>query len=221
MQSAAHHPWACTRLPLLLHLNHAHLSVAFARLAQRLPNCAQGELTSSVVNAPMVAPEVLKELQPFVALADGLGRAAVQLVSDQGFSDVHVTYHSPRGEPPPRPYSSGVASTALLCPLCPNTLAPALSRPPPTGDDLDTRLLRAMVIKGILEQITTSQVNIVNADLLAKKRGLRIVETVAPSDGAGILDAIDVALGSKQSKFSSAVDPATSRIAVSGATRMG
>ena len=38
-------------------------------------------------------------------------------------------------------------------------------------------LLRAIEIKGILEQITTSQVNIVNADLLAKKRGLRIVET--------------------------------------------
>lgn len=29
----------------------------------------QGELTSSVVNAPMVPPEVLKELAPFVDLA--------------------------------------------------------------------------------------------------------------------------------------------------------
>ena len=83
----------------------------------------QGELTSSVVNAPMVAPEVLKELQPFVrlavsharswgvqpcvgliahslplpprcSLADGLGRAAVQLVEGgSGFSEVAVTYH--------------------------------------------------------------------------------------------------------------------------------
>ncbi len=33
-----------------------------------------------------------------------------------------------------------------------------------------------------------------NADLLAKKRGLRIVETVVPSDGAGVLDEIEVRL---------------------------
>ena len=33
------------------------------------------------------------------------------------------------------------------------------------------------MIKGILEQITTSTVNLVNADLLAKNRGLRIRET--------------------------------------------
>ena len=51
------------------------------------------------------------------------------------------------------------------------------------GDDLDTRLLRAMVIKGILEQITNSLVNLVNADLLAKTRGLHIIESNIPSDG--------------------------------------
>lgn len=41
----------------------------------------------------MVAPEVLRELQPYVGLADGLGRAAVQLVEDSGFSDIYITYH--------------------------------------------------------------------------------------------------------------------------------
>ena len=51
------------------------------------------------------------------------------------------------------------------------------------ADDLDTRLLRAMVIKGILEQITTARVNLVNADLLAKNRGLRIIEQTVPADG--------------------------------------
>lgn len=76
----------------------------------------QGELTSSVVNAPMVAPEVLKELQPFVSLAEGLGRTAVQLVEEAGV-DITITYTSPR------------------------------------GDLLDTRLLRATVLKGILEQV--------------------------------------------------------------------
>jgi hypothetical protein len=45
----------------------------------------------------MVPAEVLAELQPFVALAQGLGTAAVQLVGSHGFTDVHITYASPRG----------------------------------------------------------------------------------------------------------------------------
>jgi D-3-phosphoglycerate dehydrogenase len=49
----------------------------------------------------------------------------VQLVGEGGFTDIAITYSSPR------------------------------------GDDLDTRLLRAMVIKGILEETTTSTVNLV------------------------------------------------------------
>lgn len=40
-----------------------------------------------------------------------------------------------------------------------------------------------MVIKGILEQITTANVNLVNADLLAKNRGLRIIESTVPAEG--------------------------------------
>lgn len=155
-------------------------------IAEAVLGALRGELTSSVVNAPMVAPEVLKELQPYVTLASGLGRAAVQLVKTQGFTDVYITYHSPR------------------------------------GDDLDTRLLRAMVIKGILEQTTTSQVNIVNADLLAKKRGLRIIETVVPSDGtsAATLTEIGVGLGASDSTFSSSLDD-SGRISVSGTVKSG
>ena len=72
----------------------------------------------------------------------------LQLVGTGGFTDVTITYATPR------------------------------------GDDLDTRLLRAMVIKGILEQITTATVNLVNADLLARNRGLRILESKVPSAGS-------------------------------------
>lgn len=61
----------------------------------------QGELAATAVNAPMVPAEVLAELQPFVALALGLGRAAVQLVGSHGFTDVHITYATPRGGMPP------------------------------------------------------------------------------------------------------------------------
>ena len=39
------------------------------------------------------------------------------------------------------------------------------------------------MIKGILEQITNSTVNLVNADLLAKTRGLRIIESIVPAEG--------------------------------------
>jgi hypothetical protein len=46
----------------------------------------QGQLSSNTVNAPMVAPEVLKELAPFISLARGLGKVAVQLVAETGFS---------------------------------------------------------------------------------------------------------------------------------------
>ena len=36
-------------------------------------------MAATAVNAPMMPPEVLKELQPYVALAAGLGRTAVQV----------------------------------------------------------------------------------------------------------------------------------------------
>lgn len=48
-----------------------------------------------------------------------------------------------------------------------------------TGDDLDTRLLRAMVVKGVLEAFTTARVNLVNADLLARTRGIRYVRNTS------------------------------------------
>ncbi|PSC74816.1 D-3-phosphoglycerate dehydrogenase family [Micractinium conductrix] len=153
-------------------------------IAEAVISALNGELTPSCVNAPMMAPEVLKELQPYTQLADGLGRAAVQLVEGSGFDDVFITYHSPR------------------------------------GDDLDTRLLRAMVVKGILEQITTSQVNLVNADLLAKKRGLRITETVVPADGDSVLNEIEVSIGTNKARFSSAVDK-SGRITVAGCVKSG
>ena len=50
-----------------------HLKSQLSQLSSRSPFLTiahrQGELTSSVVNAPMVPPEVLKELAPFVDLA--------------------------------------------------------------------------------------------------------------------------------------------------------
>ncbi len=41
-----------------------------------------GRLTPNALNAPMVPAEIQQELAPFITLAQGLGRAAVSLVSE-------------------------------------------------------------------------------------------------------------------------------------------
>eukprot|EP00775_Hariotina_reticulata_P007963 gene7964-8161_t len=151
-------------------------------VAEAVIDALQGKLSATAVNAPLVSAEVLKELAPYVTLAEGLGKAAVSLVADQGFTDINICYSSPR------------------------------------GDDLDTRLLRAMVIKGILEETTTAKVNLVNADLLAKNRGLRISEVTIRTEGSEVLSSLSVALGTSSARFSAAVDK-TGRIYVEGTVK--
>lgn len=163
MANAQHHHTCCSQT------KHPHTDLSHTSRSLTQAH-TQGELSPTAVNAPMVPREVLLELQPFVSLAEGLGRAAVQLVGETGFSDITIEYASPR------------------------------------GDDLDSRLLRAMVIKGVLEQITTSTVNIVNADLLAKNRGLTIKEVNVPADGRDVLSYMQVSVKTSSSKFSSALD---------------
>lgn len=73
-------------------------------------------------------------------------------------------------------------------------------------DDLDTRLLRAMIIKGIIEPISDSFVNLVNADFTAKQKGLRISEerVVVDSSLENPIDSIQVLISNTESKFASA-----------------
>lgn len=75
-------------------------------------------------------------------------------------------------------------------------------------DDLDTRLLRAMVTKGIVEPVSSTFVNLVNADYTAKQRGLRITEERVSHDSATAeapLESIQVRLSNVQSKFAGAI----------------
>jgi len=76
-----------------------------------------------------------------------------------------------------------------------------------SADDLDTRLLRAMITKGIIEPISDTFVNLVNADFVAKQRGLRIIEEKVPHDGSPEepLESIQVQLAHVESKFASAL----------------
>uniref|UniRef100_A0A0D9X8F2 D-3-phosphoglycerate dehydrogenase n=1 Tax=Leersia perrieri TaxID=77586 RepID=A0A0D9X8F2_9ORYZ len=76
-------------------------------------------------------------------------------------------------------------------------------------DDLDTRLLRAMVTKGIVEPVSSTFVNLVNADYTAKQRGLRIAEErvshESPAAAEAPLESIQVRLSHVQSKFAGAI----------------
>ncbi|XP_047046556.1 D-3-phosphoglycerate dehydrogenase 3, chloroplastic-like [Lolium rigidum] len=75
-------------------------------------------------------------------------------------------------------------------------------------DDFDTRLLRAMVTKGIVEPVSSTFVNLVNADYTAKQRGLRITEERVSHDSGAAeapLESIQVRLSHVKSKFAGAI----------------
>ena len=176
-------------------------------IAEAVVGALKGELSATAVNAPMVSPEALSELAPYVALTEKLGRIAVQLVSGTGgIKDVKATYTSGR------------------------------------SDDLDTRLLRAMIVKGLVEPVSDTIVNIVracllrlracapradpcarsqvNADFVAKQRGLRITEESMPSDRGEVLSSVSIQLANTETRFSSSRDSQGS-IAVEGCVRYG
>ncbi|XP_047327205.1 D-3-phosphoglycerate dehydrogenase 1, chloroplastic-like [Impatiens glandulifera] len=90
-------------------------------------------------------------------------------------------------------------------------------------DDLDTRVLRAMIIKGIIEPISSTFVNLVNADFTAKQRGVRITEERAMLDGSPEkpLDYIQVSIANVESKFASALSSDSGDIKVEGKVKDG
>lgn len=74
-------------------------------------------------------------------------------------------------------------------------------------DSLDTRLLRAMVTKGIIEPISDTIINLVNADFTAKQKGLRISEerVYVNSSPEYPVETIQVQISNVNSKFASAL----------------
>ncbi|XP_062156726.1 D-3-phosphoglycerate dehydrogenase 2, chloroplastic-like [Alnus glutinosa] len=158
-------------------------------IAEAVVGALKGELSATAVNAPMVPPEVVSELSPYVVLAEKLGRLAVQLVAGgSGIKSVRVVYKTPRDP-----------------------------------DDLDTRLLRAMITKGIIEPISDSFVNLVNADFTAKQKGLRISEERIAVDSSPELpvDSIQVQISDVESKFASAVSDINGDISIEGKVKFG
>ena len=53
-----------------------------------------GKLSANAVNAPMVAPEVLRELQPYVTLAEGLGKVRRTHARARAHTHTHTHTHT-------------------------------------------------------------------------------------------------------------------------------
>ncbi len=123
----------------------------------------KGQTVRSVVNAPMIAPELLADMLPYMSLAEKLAQLAVQ-VTPGGLDNVRIIYEG----------------------------KPALP---------DTRPLKAAVIKGLLESISTSRINRINAELVAKQRGLRITEVKREDSQGAVRDTISIELGNQEKNY--------------------
>ncbi|KZM27278.1 uncharacterized protein EKO05_0010636 [Ascochyta rabiei] len=106
-----------------------------------------GELPRSAVNAPLIMPDEYRTLQPFVSLVEKMGSLYTQHYSSTNIKSFRTTFDLT--------YEGKLASL--------NTTKP----------------LFAALVKGLLTPITSSDglnINIVNAEHLAKERGILINE---------------------------------------------
>ncbi len=118
-------------------------ATASLEVAEQVLAVLEGKSPRYAVNAPLVVPEVLAVLSPFVEVGNLLGKLLPQLVEGQ-MSAITLRYH---GE---------IAN-------------------------VDTSILRASVIRGLLASASEERINLVNAHLVAAQRGLVIREEKSPS----------------------------------------
>ena len=107
-------------------------------VAEQVLTVLKGHPARYAVNAPLMAPDAMSVLGPFIDVCLCIGRLSSQLVSGQ-LDSITVNYE---GE---------IA-------------------------DYDTTVLKAAVLGGILEPITEERVNLINANVIAQSRGLKVVE---------------------------------------------
>lgn len=123
---------------------HLGASTAEAQITVALDVCQQvlsilsGLLPSSAVNAPIILPDELKRLQPYVSLVEKIGDLYTQHYSNQ-HHHFDVVYEGDIAE-------------------------------------INTKPLYAALIRGLTKSVSESQVNIVNASLVAKSRGIVVNE---------------------------------------------
>jgi len=143
-----------TRHPKVVATPHLGASTVEAQENVSLDVCTQvltilsGGLPTSAVNAPLILPEEYKKLQPFVRLVEKLGSLYTQHYSSRGSSIGGKTFDLI--------YEGELASIS------------------------NTRPLFAALVKGLTSSISDSggrDVNIVNATLIAKQKGIIINES--------------------------------------------
>lgn len=107
-------------------------------VAEQIVSVLRGGFPRAAVNAPLILPETLQFLEPYMRLVEQMGRLYTQL------------------QPGP------LGKIELSC----------------SGEiaNYDLRPLQAALIKGLLESVSDAHVNMINAQLLAKQRGLEIIE---------------------------------------------
>ncbi|MCJ1482621.1 hypothetical protein MMC06_002787 [Schaereria dolodes] len=149
-----------------------------------------GELPRSAVNAPLILPEEYKTLQPFVRLVEKMGS-----LYTQHYSSVHHSHHS-------TPAQETRTTFDLIYEGSLATLA-------------NTKPLFAALVKGLTTPISTSagrNVNIVNAEFIARDRGIVINEQhsrAPPTHTYSSLVTLRARASGYQSRSSSRRRPAT------------
>lgn len=120
-------------------------------VAEQIVAVLRGGFPRAAVNAPLILPETLKMLNPYMRLVEQMGRLYTQL------------------QPGP------LSKIEFTC----------------TGEiaSYDLRPLQAALIKGLLESVCDAHVNLINAQLLAKQRGLEISEqkSTTPTEFANLV----------------------------------
>jgi D-3-phosphoglycerate dehydrogenase / 2-oxoglutarate reductase len=153
---------ALCRHPKVVATPHLGASTVEAQENVSLDVCAQvlsilnGGLPTSAVNAPLILPEEYRKLQPFVRLIEKMGSLYTQHYSSKPSSATGGGGGGIGGKKFDLIYEGELASIS------------------------NTRPLFAALVKGLTSAISDSggrDVNIVNASLIAKEKGLIINET--------------------------------------------
>lgn len=142
--------------PKVVATPHLGASTAEAQENVSIDVCTQvlsilsGQLPRSAVNAPVILPEEYRTLAPFVSLLEKMG-------------SLYTQHFAPPGSP-----------TAGARPSFDVTYEGALA------SANTTKPLFAALLKGLLSPITSAEslnINLVNAEILARERGIRINES--------------------------------------------
>ena len=120
-------------------------------IANQIIDVLKGGPIRNAINIPVIEAEVREQLEPFLLLAEKVGRLQAQIIEGR-LKEVRITY---------------------------------------SGDiiNYDLAMVTIAFIKGILEPILQEGVNYVNASILAKERGIRIIESKSsePADFANLI----------------------------------